>query len=139
MVVSNDQNVCGNATMTDSSINMHFHGTNTAPRCHSDEVIHTLVNSGETFTYTLRIPDDEPPGLYWYHPHVHGFSKLQVLGGASGALIVEGIESANHLLAGLPERVFVIRDQDLLNPDARPVEGGPALPPVVLDHDGDNH
>jgi phospholipase C len=33
-----------------------------------------------------------------------------VLGGASGALIVEGIERANRQLAGLPERVFVIRD-----------------------------
>ena len=64
---------------------------------------------------------NEPPGLYWYHPHVHGFTNVQVQGGASGALIVEGIERADPVLAGLPERVFVIRDQDLLNPNAKPV------------------
>jgi len=40
---------CGSTTMTAATVNMHFHGTNTSPRCHSDEVIHTLVNSGETF------------------------------------------------------------------------------------------
>jgi FtsP/CotA-like multicopper oxidase with cupredoxin domain len=58
------------------------------------------------------------PGLYWYHPHIHGFSKAEVLGGASGALIIEGIERVDPAVAGLPERVLVIRDQDLLNPDA---------------------
>src|ERR1700761_596448 len=70
--------------------------------------------------YRLRIPDDAAPGLYWYHPHLHGLSKTQVLGGASGALIVEGIERADPSLAGLPERLLVIRDQDLVNPDAPP-------------------
>ncbi|MEI9930202.1 MAG: hypothetical protein WDM89_06550 [Rhizomicrobium sp.] len=35
-----DDVVCGDATMTISSVNMHFHGTNTSPKCHSDEVIH---------------------------------------------------------------------------------------------------
>ncbi len=44
------------------------------------------------FEYRFRIPADEPPGLYWYHPHIHGFSSRQVLGGASGAMIIEGIE-----------------------------------------------
>jgi len=40
--------------------------------------------------------------LYWYHPHIHGFSTKQVLGGASGALIVEGIERANQGLRDCP-------------------------------------
>src|SRR5262249_27387436 len=88
------------------------------------------------FEYRFRIPANQPPGLYWYHPHLHGFTKTQVLGGASGALIVEGIERAEPALAGLPERVLVIRDQDLLNPNAAPVPGS-AAPPVILDADGD--
>src|SRR5437588_218056 len=54
---------CGAATMTASSVNMHFHGTNTAPICHQDEVIHTIVNSGETFRYEVHFPKNEPPGL----------------------------------------------------------------------------
>ncbi len=113
MVMSNDTNVCGNAVQTASSVNMHFHGTNTAPRCHSDEVIHTLVNSGETFTYALHIPKDEPPGLYWYHPHVHGISSVALQGGATGAIEVEGIANVQPAVAGLPERFLVLRDQRL--------------------------
>ncbi len=75
--------------------------------------------------------------MYWYHPHIHGFSKVQVLGGASGALIVEGIERANKEVAGLPERVLIIRDQDLLNPNAPPSKSEPVVPRLLLDRDGD--
>ena len=103
--------VCRAATMDASSVNIHYHGTNTSPACHSDEVIHTLINSGDTFTYTVVFPSDEPPGLYWYHPHVHGIAEPAVLGGASGAIIVDGIEAIQPAVTGLPERVFVVRDQ----------------------------
>ena len=74
------------------------------------------------FEYRFRIPLNEPSGTYWYHPHVHGFTDPQVEGGASGALIVRGIERANKFLYEIIERVFVIRDKPLLNPDARPKE-----------------
>ncbi len=110
-MVSGKSNVCGDAVMTISSVNVHFHGTNTAPRCHSDEVVHTLINSGQTFRYQLKIPRNEPPGLYWYHPHVHGISSKAVEGGASGAIEVEGIANIQPAVAGLPERFLVIRDQ----------------------------
>jgi FtsP/CotA-like multicopper oxidase with cupredoxin domain len=112
-VSSRTDNVCGAATMTDSSVNVHFHGTNTSPTCHSDEVIHTLINSGETFTYVLHIPKNEPPGLYWYHPHVHGISSAAVTGGACGAIVVEGIENIQPAVVGLPQRLLVLRDQAL--------------------------
>lgn len=112
-VMSRADNVCGDVTMTPTSVNMHFHGTNTTPTCHSDEVIHTLVNAGQTFDYTLHIPKDEPPGLYWYHPHVHGISSMAVQGGATGAIEVEGIANVQPAVAGLPERYIVLRDQQL--------------------------
>src|SRR5207253_10848591 len=110
-VMSNAQDVCGDATMMTTSVNMHFHGTNTSPKCHSDETIRTLINPGETFNYSLRIPNDEPPGLYRYHPHVHGFSSPAVQGGATGAIEVEGIANVQPAVAGLPERYLVLRDQ----------------------------
>jgi FtsP/CotA-like multicopper oxidase with cupredoxin domain len=94
--------------------------------------------SDAPFEYRFRIPENEPPGLYWYHPHIHGFSKVQVLGGASGALIVEGIERANSDLAGLPERVMIIRDQDLLNPNSPPSKSEPVVPKMMIDRDGDS-
>ncbi len=101
----------GGTQMTGSSLNLHFHGTNTSPTCHSDEVIKTLINSGQTFQYTLIIPADEPPGLYWYHPHVHGIAEQALLGGASGALVVDGIEHLKPAVANLRHRILMIRDQ----------------------------
>jgi FtsP/CotA-like multicopper oxidase with cupredoxin domain len=48
---------------------MHFHGTNTSPDCHQDDVINTVINSGESFTYDVVFPKNEPPGFYWYTIH----------------------------------------------------------------------
>jgi FtsP/CotA-like multicopper oxidase with cupredoxin domain len=101
--------------MSASATNIHFHGTNVTPVCGQDEVIHTLVQPGQNFDYNVQIPANEPPGLYWYHPHPHGFSEAQVQGGATGALIVEGLQHIDPALAGLTERTFVIRDQLLPN------------------------
>src|SRR5580698_4157937 len=129
---------CAGDLMTRESTNLHFHGLTIPPVCHQDEVLHTSIQPGDPpFEYRFRIPENEPPGLYWYHPHIHGFTKEQVLGGASGAIIVEGIERADKALAGLPERVFIIRDQDLLNPNAPPSKWEPVVPKMLLDRDGD--
>jgi FtsP/CotA-like multicopper oxidase with cupredoxin domain len=131
-------NPCTSGAMTATSSNLHFHGLTVPPVCHQDDVLKTSIQPDDPpFEYRLRIPADEPPGLYWYHPHIHGYSKVQVLGGASGALIIEGIERANPALAGLPERVLVIRDQDLLNPDAPPSKSEPVVPKSQIDSDGD--
>jgi len=102
---------CGDSVMTASSMNIHYHGTNTAPICHQDEVIHTIINSGQSFQYNLAFPSDEPPGLYWYHPHIHGIAEPAVQGGASGAIVVEGLENMQPSVAGLRQRVLVLRDQ----------------------------
>ncbi|QPF88369.1 multicopper oxidase domain-containing protein [Bradyrhizobium genosp. L] len=129
---------CASGAMTPVSTNLHFHGLSVPPVCHQDDVLKTSIQPDDApFEYRLRIPDDAPPGLYWYHPHLHGFSKTQVLGGASGALIIEGIERADPSLAGLPERVLVIRDQDLVNPDAQPSKSEPVMTKSQLDNDGD--
>ncbi len=107
---------CGDGgTATISSTNVHFHGLNVPPVCHQDDVLTTLIQPGTPgFQFSLQIPTTEPPGLYWYHPHVHGFTEFQVNGGAAGALIVEGMEKYRPEVAGLAERVFVIRQQYLV-------------------------
>ncbi len=100
---------CNGNEVLPSSTNMHFHGLNVPPVCHQDDVINTVIESGDpTFKYTIQIPANEPPGLYWYHPHMHGFTTQQVNGGASGALIVEG---NNPLTQGLNERILIFREQ----------------------------
>ena len=112
---------CGGSVMTHSSVNLHFHGTNTSPSCGQDEVIRTVINSGETFQYNLAFPLDEPPGLYWYHPHAHGLTEAALQGGASGAIIVEGIQRFQPEVANLRQRIFLIRDQNVAG---NPTPGG---------------
>jgi FtsP/CotA-like multicopper oxidase with cupredoxin domain len=102
---------CGAAVMDTSSVNFHFHGSNVSPACHQDEVIKTLINAGQTFQYDEKIPRNEPPGLYWYHPHVHGMSESIVQGGATGAVVVDGIEDVQPAVAGMRQNVLVVRDQ----------------------------
>src|ERR1700733_4982270 len=129
---------CASREMTVDSTNVHFHGLSIPPVCHQDDVLNTSIEpSDQPFEYRFRIPKDQPPGLYWYHPHIHGVTKPQVLGGASGALIVEEIERANKAVAGLPERVLIIRDQNLMNPNAPPSKSEPVLPKMLIDRDGD--
>jgi FtsP/CotA-like multicopper oxidase with cupredoxin domain len=128
---------CAGGEMSPLSTNLHFHGLTAPPSCHKDDVLHTAVQpGGAPFEYRFQVPADEPPGLYWYHPHVHGFTNPQVLGGASGAIIIDGIDRANRKLAGLHEQLFIIRDQELLHPEAPPAKGG-LTPPVFRDAEGD--
>jgi FtsP/CotA-like multicopper oxidase with cupredoxin domain len=107
---------CGDGgTATLQSTNVHFHGMNIPPLCHQDDVLTTLIQSGSSaFQYKITVPTTEPPGLYWYHPHVHGFTEFQVNGGAAGALIVNGMEKVRPEVAGLTQRVFVVRQQYLV-------------------------
>ena len=109
-VMGSASEACGAMMMNSLSVNLHAHGTNVPPVCHQDEVIRTIVNTGESFDYDFQFPTDEPPGLYWYHPHIHGISEPAVQGGASGAIIVDGLENVNPVVAGLPQHVLIVRD-----------------------------
>jgi FtsP/CotA-like multicopper oxidase with cupredoxin domain len=104
---------CGDGgPMTIDATNVHYHGMNISPTCRQDDVISTLIQPGTAgFKYKIPIPATQPPGLYWYHPHVHGFTEFQLNGGAAGALIVEGMEKVHPEVAGLTERVFIVRQQ----------------------------
>jgi len=109
---------CGAPIMNSTSVNIHYHGTNLPPTCHQDEVIKTIINAGQTFQYNVLFPTNEPPGLYFYHPHVHGIAEHAVQGGATGAIVVDGIETVQPAIGALPQRILMVRDQ--------PVPGNPA-------------
>ena len=109
---------CSGGEMSASSTNVHFHGLNVPPLCHQDDVLNTVIESGDpAFQYSIQIPSNEPPGLYWYHPHIHGNTSTQVDGGASGAIIVEG---SNSLTQGLNERILILREQNKTGPARDP-------------------
>ncbi len=100
---------CNGGEVLGGTTNIHFHGLNVPPVCHQDDVIYTLIQSGDPpFPYDIQIPANDNPGMYWYHPHAHGNATTQVDGGAAGAIFIEGNIPGTQ---GLPERVFVIRQQ----------------------------
>ena len=66
---------CTSGLMTRTSTNLHFHGLTIPPVCHQDDVLKTAIQPDDLpFEYRFRIPENQPPGLYWYHPHIHGFT-----------------------------------------------------------------
>ena len=100
---------CGSGKMTASTTNLHFHGF----EAFRQAVIKTEGASDIGPAFRIRMQTlfnrlaSQTPGLYWYHPHPHGFSEAQVLGGASGALIVErnrARKPQSRRLAGTSDR-----------------------------------
>ena len=75
------------------------------------QVIHIVINPGETYDYSLPIPDYVSPGIYWWHPHLTGHTESAIQGGASGPIVVMGLEAQEPAVAGHSERVFMLRDQ----------------------------
>ena len=94
--------------------NLHTHGLTVSPRGNSDNVS-PIVAPGQTQHYEIRLPTDHPSGLYWYHPHPHGFSDEQTRNGMSGALIVEGLLDPFPTLRHLPERLLLLKDLQVEN------------------------
>jgi FtsP/CotA-like multicopper oxidase with cupredoxin domain len=76
--------------------NLHLHGLDVEVHMfdpvgtHNPEAPHVAVHPGQCYCYRFQIPDHHPDGLYWYHPHLHGSSAVQLWGGMMGLLIVEG-------------------------------------------------
>jgi len=95
--------------------NLHFHGLTVSPDAPQDDVLDMMAMPGQSLRYTVQIPKDHPPGLYWYHTHPHGESHRQVLDGMSGAIVIEGMESYFPPLAGMPERILIVRGRSITN------------------------
>ncbi|MFA6070937.1 MAG: multicopper oxidase family protein, partial [Janthinobacterium sp.] len=69
--------------------NLHSHGLWVSPSGNSDNVL-ISIKPGVDFEYEYNIPIDHPAGTFWYHPHQHGATAMQVASGMAGALVVEG-------------------------------------------------
>lgn len=86
--------------------NLHFHGMEAPPSGSADNIF-VHVQPGASFTYSFTVP--EHPGLFWYHPHAHGRTSAQIIGGMSGAIIVEGDERYYPFLAQMRERLLLLK------------------------------
>ncbi len=128
---------CNNHNRT----NLHSHGLWISPTGNSDNVL-SVIDPTVTFQYEYNIPSDHPAGTFWYHPHLHGSTALQVASGLSGALIVRGnrlpSESANGDIdtllnkANIKEQILVFQqiqyacldDNNNVKWDCQPTETG---------------
>ncbi len=91
-------------------VNIHFHGIGSSPLPPGDDVLGTLARPGQRLHYVVHIPKTQEPGLYWYHPHVHGETSYQVgSGGMSGAIVINGLERHIPALAKMRERLIIVR------------------------------
>jgi FtsP/CotA-like multicopper oxidase with cupredoxin domain len=72
-----------------NSTNLHSHGLWVSPSGNSDNVLIT-IRPKVAFEYEYNIPATHPAGTFWYHPHLHGSTALQVSSGMAGALIIRG-------------------------------------------------
>lgn len=57
---------------------------------HRPDAEHIAVKPGQCYCYRFNVPEHQPGGLYWYHPHLHGSTALQIWGGMLGLIYVEG-------------------------------------------------
>jgi FtsP/CotA-like multicopper oxidase with cupredoxin domain len=93
--------------------NLHFHGLTVSPNAPQDDILTMLAKPGRVLHYSVEIPPDHEPGLFWYHTHPHGESERQVLDGMSGAIVIEGMERYAPQIKELRERVLILRGRSL--------------------------
>lgn len=76
--------------------NLHLHGLDIEVHMfdpvntHDPTAPHIQIEPGECYCYRFTVPEHQPSGMYWYHPHLHGSTALQIWSGMLGLLYVEG-------------------------------------------------
>jgi FtsP/CotA-like multicopper oxidase with cupredoxin domain len=93
-----------------NNTNLHYHGLHVSPQAPGDDSIDLLAAPGQSLHYSVQIPANHPPGLYWYHTHAHGESERQTLAGMSDALVIDWIAAYSPQIANLTERILLARD-----------------------------
>jgi FtsP/CotA-like multicopper oxidase with cupredoxin domain len=123
----------------DNVINLHTHGLVVSPRPNlpcdlpGDYIFNQLVPS-DKFQYRIDIPKTVlgiggegrqpfPSGLFWFHSHLHGYSKSHVQAGQSGIIAIDpspvsssdatDIDPTSRIREATDERFLVLRDLQL--------------------------
>lgn len=92
---------------------------------YGDNVLN-MVGPSETAQYRWDFDEDGPhhSGINWYHPHIHGSTAIQVINGASGALIIEGDLDQIPSIKKAKERVMVMNQVPIDSDYATPLKDG---------------
>ncbi len=110
-----------------NSTNLHVHGLEVLPHLFnpigtSDATAEMIVikPEGGSLDYSFQIPDDQPPGLFWYHPHKHGSTVVQAVSGMAGGILIEGDIDEVPEIKAAKDNIIVVQDIGLFptdNPD----------------------
>jgi hypothetical protein len=71
-----------------NTTNLHTHGLHSSSKPPGDNVF-VSVKPLSSHNYSYSILDTHMGGTYWYHPHLHGCTALQIGGGAFGNDVIE--------------------------------------------------
>ncbi|HVG83063.1 MAG TPA: multicopper oxidase family protein [Vicinamibacterales bacterium] len=104
--------------------NLHFHGLHVPPDGSADDVFRE-VPPGSDGEYRFHIPANHQAGLFWVHPHMHGFVARQVSLGLAAPCIIRGDLDSIPAVAAAREHILVLQDFDL-DRSGRPVAPGTA-------------
>lgn len=89
--------------------NLHTHGLQVSPARNQDNPL-LRIAPGEACRYEIRIPKDQPAGLFWYHPDSHGSAAKQAWQGMAGAIVVEGPLDEVPEVKAASERLLVLQE-----------------------------
>ncbi|MFP4367910.1 MAG: multicopper oxidase family protein [Bacteroidales bacterium] len=91
---------------------IHWHGLHLPPEM--DGHPRYALENNETYVYEMEIVD--PAGTYWFHPHPHEITGLQVYRGLAGLFIVSDQEEEDlNLPSGEFDLPMVIQDRTFDN------------------------
>ena len=97
-----------------NSTNLHFHGLHVDPKAingvFGDYVVDTAeagVLPGGVRQHQITLPPGHTNGIYWYHPHLHGSSNVQVTSGMFGAILIKD-KDEKFLRPDITERVIFV-------------------------------
>jgi len=109
-----------------NTTNLHLHGLNIIPHLFqpvgtSDpEAPMIAIEPGASYDYEFLIPKDQPPGLYWYHPHHHGSTAVQVVTGMAGGIIVHGAIDEVPEIKAARDIPLIVQDLGLFQSEDNP-------------------
>ena len=109
VTVDNRLPACVEADVCYNGTNIHTHGLWISPSGNSDNVM-LDIKPGEQFHWQFDIDPHHPAGTFWYHPHGHGNTMVQVGSGMAGALIIDGDRRPTMEEPG--DLDILLRDQD---------------------------
>ncbi|KMW58571.1 Blue copper oxidase CueO precursor [Candidatus Rhodobacter oscarellae] len=108
-----------------SATNLHVHGLEVIPHLFEGGEGTTdptadmiqIPPEGGTRDYTFQLPNDQPPGLFWYHPHKHGSTVVQAVSGMAGGILIKGDIDEVPEIKAAADNILVVQDIGLFQTD----------------------